>query len=170
MLRWVSPLLFIGNLQLIAAGIGTSNFPRAAFIGSLSSSSFDSMKNIPLICLALSSFGFSMAHLWFDLFFAASDINFHISGHTLSALEVVCFLVSLLPDHVYPSGGLSNNKMNLVEPVHAFLLLHPLSSAKRVSWSLALRGNLLHHRDVARRAPNDGKSVERTVELFWATN
>ena len=31
-LRWVSPLLFICILQGIAAGIGTSNFLRAAFI------------------------------------------------------------------------------------------------------------------------------------------
>ena len=30
-----------------------------------------------------------------------------------------CFLVSLHPDHVYQSGGLSFNKMNLVKPVHA---------------------------------------------------
>ena len=52
-------------------------------------------------------------------FFAASDICFHISGHTVSGLEVVCFLVSLSPDHVYPSGGLSFNEMNLVKPVHA---------------------------------------------------
>ena len=52
-LRWVSPLLFICILQGIAAGIGTSNFLRAAFIVSLNSSSFGSMKNIPLNCLAL---------------------------------------------------------------------------------------------------------------------
>ena len=30
---------------------------------------------------------------------------FHVSGHNLSGLEVVCFLVSLSPDHVFPSGG-----------------------------------------------------------------
>ena len=44
MLRWVSQLLFIGILQGIAAGIGTSNFPRAA----LFLRPFGSMKNIPL--------------------------------------------------------------------------------------------------------------------------
>ena len=93
-LRWVSPLLFIGILQGIAAGIGTDNFLRAAFIVSLNSLSFGSMKNIPLNCLAFSSFGISIAHLCFALFFAASDINFHISGHTSSGREVVCFLVS----------------------------------------------------------------------------
>ena len=31
-------------------------------------------------------------------------MSFHISGHRESGLEVVCFFVSLLPDHVYPSG------------------------------------------------------------------
>ena len=103
----------------IAAGIGTSNFKRAAFIVSLNSSSFGSIKNILLNCLALSSFGFSIAHLCFAFFFAASDIHFHISGHTSSGREVVCFLVSLHPDQVYPSGGLSFSRTNLVYPVHA---------------------------------------------------
>ena len=118
-LRWFSPLLFVGILQGIAVGIGTSNFLRAAFIVSLNSSSFGSMKHISLNCLALSSFVFSIIHLCFAFFFAASDINFHMSGHTSSGLEVVCFLVSLPPDHVNPSGGLSFNRTSLVEPVHA---------------------------------------------------
>ena len=61
---------------------------------SLNSSSFGSMKNIHIMCLALSSFGFSMAHLCFAFFFAASDIKFHISGHKSSGREVVCFVVS----------------------------------------------------------------------------
>ena len=104
-LRWVSPLLFIGILQGIAAGIGTSDFVRAAFIVSWKSSSFDSIKNIPLVCLALSSFGSSIAHLCFAFFFAASVKKFHISGHTSSGREVFCFLVSLPPDHENPSGG-----------------------------------------------------------------
>ena len=77
------------------------------------------MKNIPLTCLAVSSFGFSITHLCFAFFLAASDMCFHISGDTFSDFEVVCFLVSLSLDHVYPSGGLSLNKMNLVKPVHA---------------------------------------------------
>ena len=118
-LRWASPLLFIGVLQGIAAGIGTSNFLRAALIVSLNSSSSGSIKNIPLNCLALSSFGFSIAYFCFALLFAVSDICFHTSGHTLSGREVVGFLVSLHPGHVYLSGGLSFNKMNLVKPVHA---------------------------------------------------
>ena len=101
-LRQVSPLQFTDVLQGIAAGIGTSNFLRAAFIVSLNSSSSGSMKKIPRNCLALSGFGFSIAHFCFAIFFAASDICVHISGHTLSGLEVVCFLVSLHPDHVDP--------------------------------------------------------------------
>ena len=55
----------------------------------------------------------------FALLFNASDKIFHKTGHTLSGLEVVCFLVRVSPDHVYPSGGLSFNQMNLVNPVHA---------------------------------------------------
>ena len=78
-LRWVRPLLFTSILQRIAAGIGTSNFLRAAFIVTLNSSSFGSIKNIRLNCLASSSFGFSTAHLCFAFFFDASDICFHIS-------------------------------------------------------------------------------------------
>ena len=77
------------------------------------------MKKIPRNLLALSSFGFSMVHFLLFLRFDASDLCFHISGHTVSGLEVVCFLVSLLKDHVYPSGGPSFNKMNLVKLVHA---------------------------------------------------
>ena len=76
----------------IAAGIGTSNFLRAAFIVSLKSSSFGSIKNIPLNCLVLSSFGFSTAHVGFAFFFTASDIDVHLSGHT-SGREVFRFLV-----------------------------------------------------------------------------
>ena len=113
-LRQVSPRHFAGVLQSIAAGIGTSHFLRAAFIVSLNSSSFGSIKKIPRNLLALSSFGVSIAHFCFALLFAASEICFHISGHTLSGLRVVCFLVSLLLDHVHPSGGLSFNKMNLM--------------------------------------------------------
>ena len=89
------------------------------FMMFLKSSSSGSMKNKPRTCLALSSFGFSIAHFCFTFRFDASDICFHISGHTLSGLEVVCFHVSLSPDHVYPSGGLTFNKIHLVRPVLA---------------------------------------------------
>ena len=115
----VSPLLFIGILQRIAAGIGTSNFLRAALIVSLNSSPFGSVKNIPLKCLALSSSGFSIAHLCFAFFFAASDMCFHIFGHTLSGREGVCFLVSLTRDPCVPIRWPLGQKMNLVKPVHA---------------------------------------------------
>ena len=114
-LRWVSPLLFIGIFARHCCG--HRNFQLSP--SGLNSSSFGSIKNILLDCLALSTFGFSIAHLWCAFCFAASDINFHISGHTLSGLEVVCFLAILHPDQVYPSGVLSFNKINLVKPVHA---------------------------------------------------
>ena len=58
--RWV--------LQGIAAGIGTSNLLRAFFMSCLNSWSSGSMKWMPYNFLALSSFGFSIAH--FLLFFA----------------------------------------------------------------------------------------------------
>ena len=79
------------------------------------------MKNIPLDCLALSSLGFSMVHVCFAFFLAASDIRVHKSGHTSSGREVVCCLVSLLPDHVYPSGGLS-----LIRWILWSLSMHPI--------------------------------------------
>ena len=75
---------------------------------------------------------FSNAHFCFACRFDASDMWFHISGHTLSGLEVVCFLVSLPPDNENPSGGLSFNTINLVNHVRAsdliILILHPHSS------------------------------------------
>ena len=42
-----------------------------------------------------------------------------MSDNKVSGLEVVSFLVSLSPDHVYPPGGFSLNTVNLVKPVHA---------------------------------------------------
>ena len=51
------------------------------------------------------------------LFFACRRIG-HIFPKSLAILEVVCVLVSLLPDHVYPSGGFSLNTANLAKPVH----------------------------------------------------
>ena len=86
---------------------------------SLNSSSSGSTKKIPRDLLALSSFGFSMAHFCFSLRFDASDTCLQISGLTLSGLEMICYLVRITTDHVYPSGGFSFNTMNLVNPVHA---------------------------------------------------
>ena len=60
-LRQFSPQQFAGVLQGIASGIGISNFLPAFFMVCLNSSSSGSMKKIPRICLALSSFGFSTA-------------------------------------------------------------------------------------------------------------
>ena len=100
-LRQVSPRQFTGVLQRIAGGIRISNFLRAFFMVCLNSSSSGSMKKIPRNLLALSSFGFSMIHFCFALCFDTSDIRFHISGHTLSGLEVVCSLVSLLTRTMY---------------------------------------------------------------------
>ena len=99
-----------------------SEFPtfyERFFMMFLNSSSASLMKKIPRDFLALSSLGFSIAHFCFALHFDAPDRRFRQSGHTLLGLEVVCFLVSLHPDHVYPSSGLRVNKMNLVKLVHA---------------------------------------------------
>ena len=85
---------------------------------SLNSSSSGSMKWILRNLRALSSFGFSMFHFCLSLRFDASDISFHISGNKVSDLEVDCFLVRLLLDHVYPSGGFPPNTVKLVKPVH----------------------------------------------------
>ena len=91
------PRQFTGVLKSFAAGIGISNFLRAFLMVCFHSSSSGSMKKIPRNCLALLSLGFSIAHFCFAFRFDASDICFHISGHTLSGLEVVCFFVSLSP-------------------------------------------------------------------------
>ena len=77
------------------------------------------MNKIPRNLLALPSFHFSMIHFCFASRSDASDACFHISDHTLSGQEVVCFLVSLYLDHEHPLRALSFNKTNLVKPVHA---------------------------------------------------
>ena len=111
----VSPRQFTGVLQGIAAGIGTSNFQRAFFMVCLNYSSSGSMKKIPRTCLALSSFGFSMAHFCFALLFAASDICFHTSG-----IHCRVFFSSLDSTRTMSiRSGLWFNKINLVKPVHA---------------------------------------------------
>ena len=44
-------------------------------------------------------------------------VSTYLAIHCLD--EKLFFLVSLTPDHVFPSGGFSLNTMNLVKPVHA---------------------------------------------------
>ena len=123
-------LHFIGILQGIAAGIGTSNFLRAAIIVSLNSSSFGSMKNIPLNCLALSGFGFLDSP--FLLRF-----TFRYIGHMLPRIwpYIVRTRGCLFPCKSLTGPCISVrwpffNKMNLVKPVHASdnSFLHPRSS------------------------------------------
>ena len=58
-------------------------------------------------------------HLQTSLCFLKSFCFARIRLDPLSGLEVFCCLVSHLPDHVYPSSGLSFNNMNLVKPVLA---------------------------------------------------
>ena len=108
------------------------------------------MKKISRNWLALSSFGFSMIQFCIALRFDAWDICFHKSGHTLSGLEVVCFLVSLPPDHVFPSGGLSFNEIILWSPsMHLIILfLHPRSSNHQyflhhyIKWCMCISGKV----------------------------
>ena len=42
---------------------------------------------------------------------------FQSSGQRWSGLDVICFLVSLPPDHENASGGFSSNRLNCVKPV-----------------------------------------------------
>ena len=53
----------------------------------------------------------------------------YLATHRLGE-RLFVFLVSILTDHVYPSGGLSFSRTNLVKPVHASdnSFLHPRSS------------------------------------------
>ena len=84
----------LGFLQGVAAGIGTSNFLRTFFF--------------KMFLQSFASISVSMHQTYVSTFLAR-----HWSG-----LEVVCFLVTLSLNHVYPSGRLSSNEMNLVKPVH----------------------------------------------------
>ena len=44
------------------------------------------------------------------------------------------------------------------------------ADGKQLSRSFALRGQMLDHRDVVRRAPNNGKSGERAIESSRSSN
>ena len=84
------PQFFI-ILQGIAGATDVSNFLRAFLMVSLNSLSCGSMKQILVIFVRFQD------------------------GKT--GLDVSCFLVNLLPDHVYPSGAFSSNRVNCVKPV-----------------------------------------------------
>ena len=114
-LRWVSPLLFIGLLQSIAAGIGTSDFLRAASIVNLNSSSFVRLSE------EFSSQYSVVCEFFYDSPFLFSLHRVSISKYlaTHRQEEVTCFFVSLLPGHVHPSRCFSCSGTNLVNPAHA---------------------------------------------------
>ena len=94
---------------------------------SLNSSCSGSMKEIPRNLLALSSFGSSIAHFCFSSRFDATATCFRIYGRNLSGLEVVCFLVSLPLDHVYPSDGFALKKKWISWNQAAYLTIHVVS-------------------------------------------
>ena len=107
-------------LQGIAAGIGTSNFLRAFsenFFFSKIPHLLGPWSKYLASFLASPSFGFSIAHSRCSFRCDASDMSFHISGHREAGLDVVCFLVSRLPDHAHPSRGFSSKYL---EPSEAF--------------------------------------------------
>ena len=108
---------FFMILQGIAGATDVSNFLRAFLMVSLNSLFSGSMKYIPLNFRAFSRWIFSSDHFCFSFSLAFFPTVFQISGHKWSGLDVSCFLVNLSPDHMYPSGGFSSNKVNWVKPV-----------------------------------------------------
>ena len=60
------------------------------------------------------SFCFSMVTFFFSSRFDASDICYHIFGHILWCLAVDCFLVKILSDNLYQSGGLLFSGTNVI--------------------------------------------------------
>ena len=108
---------FLRILQGIAGATGVSNFLRAFSMVSLNSVSSGSMKWIPRNFLAFSRWSFSSHHFCFSFSLACFPIVFQSSGRKWSGLDVSCFLVSLSPDHIYPSGGFSSKRVNSVKPV-----------------------------------------------------
>ena len=106
-------------LQSIAAGSGTSNFLRA-FLNSFFKlvirwiNEVNTAQSSNIVKLR-----FFDSPLLFFLFVALLLTCLSIiSGHKWSGLDVVCFFVNRSPDHVFPSGGLSSNMVNRVNPVH----------------------------------------------------
>ena len=84
------------------------------FLNCLSSGS---MKWIPRNFRSFSRWIFSWDHFCFFFSLACFPIDFQISGHKWPGLDVSCFLINLSPDHMYPLGGSSSNRVNCVKPV-----------------------------------------------------
>ena len=143
----VSPRQIAGVVQGIAAGIGISNFLRAFFMVCSNSSSSGSMKKIPRNCLALSSFGFSIAHFCFALRFDASEMLPHIWPYVVGSWGCL-FFVSLPPT------------MNIRKVAS--------HSMKKILWNLSMHLIILSHR----RHPNNLQFVFPAIRqvvfvLFW---
>ena len=109
------------------------------------------MKKIPRNCRALSGFGFLDSPLL--LRFAFSLHQTYASTYLARHCRVLRLFVSLSlpPDHVYPSSGLSFKKMNLVKPVHAsdnfcFSIHVPviiwIFLQRYVKWCMSISGNV----------------------------
>ena len=127
-------------LQGIAAGIGTSNFLRAAFIVSLSSSSFRSIKIFPSQLSGIVELWFLDRPSLFRFLFRCIGHKFpHIWPHIVRTRSFFCFLENLPLDHENPSGGLSFNKMILVNPVG--VSDHSFSPSTFQSSSICLSNN-----------------------------
>ena len=125
--------------KALLPGIWTTIFLRAALTMSLNYLSTGSMKYIPLNCLALSSSGFSMAHLCLAFFFAASNMRPHIWTYIVRTRGIL-FSCKSHPDHENPSGGLPFSRTNIVNPVHASDAV--FVTKKYVQWRFCFSGNV----------------------------
>ena len=92
--------------KVLAAGIGTSNFLRAALIVSLNSSSFGTIKNIPLNCHCRVLVSRQPIFVLLSFLLDRTNISTYMATHRQDE-KFLCILVSLSRDNVYPSGGLS---------------------------------------------------------------
>ena len=81
------------------------------------------INEIPRNFLALSSFGFWIAHICLSFRFDASDIAFQISSQKGSGLEVVCPLVSLSRTRYIHSVVFSENFVNLVKHLSTYVTI-----------------------------------------------
>ena len=110
-------LLFLIFLQGIAGATGVSNFLRAFLmvflkflvlrVDEIDSSQFSCVIQMELF-------------MWPLLLFLQLGVLSHFQPEfrpKRSGLDVSCFLVDLAPDHIYPSGAFSSNRVNCVKPV-----------------------------------------------------